>query len=72
MSNYIPWTTEQKKQFAKRFSARDRAMYRKGQKNQYYKDYFQSKNSSGANFKQRSYTKKDFDALFDTLGEVKI
>lgn len=72
MSNYTPFTKEQKIAYAKQFTKEERESYRCGKKNGFLEGIHKPKKYSGGNFTQRTYAKEDFDKLFETLGEVKI
>lgn len=69
MTQFKEFSIEQKKKFAKQFSPQQRAGYRKGQRNGYLKAVFKYKDKP--NFKQRTYTKEDFNNLFDDLSKVR-
>ena len=71
MQKYIPYTKEQKIQYAKKFSTEEKKAYRKGKRNGFLEGIHKPKRNLDGNFTQRTYSKSDFNKLFETLGTVK-
>ena len=78
MANFKQMSTQQKQQYAKKFTPSERNSYRKGKRNGWLTHYHATKNwykkslPKALDFEQRKYTKAEHDALFDKLREVKI
>lgn len=71
-TKFVPWTKEQKTEFGKQFTAKERKAYQKGKRNGFLNGVHTSKRVNAGNFSQRTYSQQDHDKLFESLGSVKI
>lgn len=67
-------STAEKKQYAKQFTYAERQAYRKGKNNGRLETYHELKHriKPKSDFVGRTYSKQDFNNLFETLGQIKI
>lgn len=83
MSEFKKWTTEQKKQYAKQFTARERQIYQRAKRNGFLEavhnpkvvslaDYNKGTVKGGSGFMSRNYSKEELNNLFDDVFTVKI
>ena len=76
MARFKPWTKEQKMQYSKQFTAREREIYQRGKRNGFLEAVHDPnvvcKQNKKDDFIRHQFTKQDFDAIYDDLDHVKL
>lgn len=75
--SYKPWTLEQKQEYGKKFSAKERSAYRKGVRNGWLRRHHDKSGKydtkrRGSGFATHTFTKEELNGLFDDLDNVKL
>ncbi len=69
---YKPYTKEQKQQYAKRFTKEERVAYLAGKRQGFLEGVHKPVKQNDPGFMKHSFTKQDFDNLFDDIDKVKL
>ena len=77
MPKFRPWTQEQKTEYSKQFTARERAIYQRGKRNGFLEAVHNpnvvcKNRQKKDDFIRHTFTKEDFDAIYDDLENVKL
>lgn len=73
MPKYREFSLEEKINFGKQFSKRDKFMYQKGKRNGWLNCFHKDKTrNQSSNFKTRKYSKTNLDSVYADLNKIKI